>query len=142
MATLSFPASPDGLPVTVVIGVDGQTTTDLYLAGLPIPAPVSLRGEVDCGSSVSNVPPSVLKSLGITRGIPATTMTAKGPVQVTLYLASITIRDPQQPGAPEFTLPTIPVTDLPDIGALVGLDVLLECNFLIEGPLRRFSFEF
>jgi hypothetical protein len=43
---------------------------------------------------------------------------------------------------PEFTLPTILATDLPDVGVLVGLDVLLQCNFLIEGPKRTFTFEF
>jgi hypothetical protein len=142
MAKLTFPARPNGLAVNVVIGLDGQTTTDLAVAGLPIAAPIELTGEVDTGSTVSNVPPWVLKQLGITNGIPATTMTANGPAVVMLYLVSITIHDPQQPGVPEFTLPTILATDLPDVGVLVGLDVLLQCNFLIEGPKRTFTFEF
>ncbi len=146
MAKLTFPVSRDGLAVTVVVGLDGQTTTDLLAAGLPIPAPVEVRGEVDCASTVSAIAPWVLQRLGLTSGIPATTQTMGGLVSVDLFSISITIRDPQQPGAPEFTLPTTWAMDMakpvPNVHALVGLNVLLECNFLLEGPLRRFSFEF
>lgn len=146
MAKLIFPTNPNGLAVTVVIGLDGATTADLYSAGLPIPMPVTQPGVVDCGSTLTAVAPWILKRLGLTRGIPATTQTMGGLVAVSLFSVSLTIRDPQQPGAPEFTLPTTWVQDmadpLPDVHVLVGLNVLLECNFLIEGPLQRFSFEF
>jgi hypothetical protein len=146
MAKLTFPASPNGLAVTVVVGLDGAMTANLYASGMPIPAPVELPGEVDCGSTVTAVAPWILRRLGLTRGIPATTQTMGGLVSVNLFSVSLTIRDPQQPAAPEFTLPTTWVQDmaepLPDVHVLVGLNVLLECDFLLEGPLRRFSFEF
>lgn len=146
MAKLTFPASPNGLAVNVVIGLDGAMTASLYAAGKPIPAPVEQAAEVDCGSTVTAVAPWILQRLGLTRGIPATTQTMGGLIPVNLFSVSLTIRDPQQPAAPEFTLPTTWVHDmvdpLPDVHVLVGLNVLLECNFLLEGPLRRFTFEF
>src|SRR5262245_18639043 len=146
MAKLTFPAATDGLKVSVVVGLDGQTTTDLFLAGQPIPAPPEVPGIVDSGSDVTAVAPWIIRQLGISHGIPAVTQTASGLATVTLYLVSITIRDALQPGAPEFTIPTLLVMGMPNpvkgVEALVGLDVLMQCNFYLEGPQRRFSFEF
>jgi hypothetical protein len=35
-------------------------------------------------------------------------------------------------------LPTV----LPNLDVLVGLDVLLECKLILEGPVRKFTLEF
>src|SRR5262245_9001514 len=40
MATLSFPASPDGLIVPVVVGLKAEIIVDLIANGLPIPSPI------------------------------------------------------------------------------------------------------
>ncbi len=89
MAKLTFPARSNGLGVTVLIGLDGATTTNLYAAGKPMPAPVEVPAEIDCGSTVTAVAPWILQRLGLTRGIPATTQTMGGLVSVSLFQSAL-----------------------------------------------------
>lgn len=144
MASLTYPADEDGLKVPVMVCLKAQAITDLLTNGLPIPAPITCRGIVDCGSTVTNVAPWIISQLGLGPGITATTQTAAGVASTSVHWVSLSFLDAQ--GAPAFTLPTVMVAELsatlPDADLLIGLNTLLECNFVLEGPARRFSFIF
>jgi hypothetical protein len=145
MPTLTFDAKADGLIVPVVICLKGDTVVDLHAKGLPIPTPIQCLGVVDCGTTATAVAPWILRQLGLGPGIPATAQTAAGLVNTSVHLVSLSILGPNQTG-PSFTIPTIAVqelqTVLPTGDVLVGLNAMLECNFLLEGPARQFSFIF
>ena len=145
MPTLTFTAKEDGLIVPVLVCLKGETVTELHANGLPIPTPIRCMAVVDCGSTVTAVAPWVLRLLGLGPGIAATSQTASGLVNTAVHLVSLSILGPNftEPG---FTIPTIAVqelqTVLPGADVLVGLNAMLECNFVLEGPARQFSFIF
>jgi hypothetical protein len=147
MDQLAFPVTPVGLAVPVWIGLDGQATAALRAAGLPIPAPVQARGLIDTGSDVTVVASWILRQLAVPLTSTTSTHTAAGQVNVKLYTVSLGITDPAQPpGSPWLTQPGLltmaaPAV-LPDIDVLIGLDILLDCKMLLDGPARRFTLEF
>ena len=124
MPQLTFPVTRVGLSAPVWIGLDGKTTTALVTAGQPVAAPVQARGLVDTGSDVSVVASWVLQR----------------------YEVSLSITDPGQAGSPWLTQPDLVVMELPaslpDVDVLIGLDVLLNCRFLLDGPGRQLTFDF
>ena len=147
MAHLAFPVTPAGLTAPVWIGLDGQTTAALRAAGLPIPAPVQAHGLIDTGSDVTVVASWVLRQLVVPVASTTSTHTAAGPFPVKLYVVSLGITDPAQPaGSPWLTQPGLLVMEaptlLPDADVLIGLDVLLDCKMLLDGPARRLTLEF
>lgn len=145
MANLTFAVSKDGLIAPVLVGLKGETVTELHAKGLPIPSSVICRGLVDTGSSSSAVAPWIIQRLGLGPGIPAKSQTASGTVDVEVHWASLAVLNPNQ-GQPDFTIPTVVVstlaTELEDADVLIGLNALLECNLFLEGSLRRFTFAF
>jgi hypothetical protein len=146
MAQLTFAVTRAGLAVPVWIGLAGQTTAALAAAGRPIPAPVRASGLLDCGTDVTAVAPWILQQLGVSVITTTSTHTAGGQVTVNLARVSLGITDPSQPaGAPWLTQPNLLVTELvttlPDADVLIGLDVLLECKLVLDGPARRFTLE-
>ncbi len=146
MPTLTYPVGKDGLIVPVLVGLDGQTTTDLFAAGKSIAMPVSARGIIDTGSNFTSATPWIFQRLGIPHLRTATSQTASSVAKVKVYSVSIAIRDVLKTGTQDFTLPTVLVSELPiqlaDADVLVGLNVLLECNLLLEGPAKTFSLIF
>ena len=146
MPKFTFTFGQDGLMVPVIIGLNGETTTELFSKGLPIAPPVEARGIIDTGSTVTAICPWVFQKLGIPALHTRTTQTASGPAKVRIFSVSIGIRESLQPSAAAFTAPTVLVmelpNDLPDEDVLVGLDVLQELNLLLEGPAKTFSLIF
>ena len=73
------------------------------------------------------------------------TLTASGKVPVNMYQVSIGIRDARDPAGPELVESSVSVLQLPSalpgIDVLIGLDFLLNCKFLLDGPMREFSLE-
>jgi hypothetical protein len=65
---------------------------------------------------------------------------------VNIYKVSLGITDPTQPVRTWLTQPDLEVTELttalPDTDVLIGLDVLLDCKLLLDGPARQFTLEF
>lgn len=63
-----------------------------------------------------------------------------------VYSISLGITDPGHPVRVWLTQPTLQVTELstslPDTDVLIGLDVLLGCKLLLDGPAREFTLEF
>jgi hypothetical protein len=76
----------------------------------------------------------------------ATTQTAAGPQAVSLFHVSVGIRNLSDPTGFELVeahmLVMELITGLPQVEVLIGLDLLLGCRFLLDGPARLFSLEF
>jgi hypothetical protein len=68
-----------------------------------------------------------------------------GQVSVDLYRISLSICDAAQPHLPWFVQPDLLVMELPPgfwVDVLIGMDVLLNCRTLIDGPGRQFTLDF
>ena len=145
MSHATFKVTVAGLEVPTLIGLDGSTTVDLHSAGKPIPPPLKVKGLLDTGSNVTAVDKSVLTSLGILGFHQTATHTITGTVPVNLYKISLSIIDDTGTGVC-FTKPDLTVMELaiviPGVDALIGLDILLDCRFLLDGPARHFTLEF
>jgi hypothetical protein len=145
MPRLDFSVLSDGLLVDVVVGLDADTTADQIAAGQRVTRPVLTRGEVDTGTNVTAVSAAILRRLGVPVLFQTVTHTAAGQLAVDLYQVSVGVRNLADPGAPELVNGQLLVmalrTALPGIEVLIGLDFLLACRFLLEGPARRVSLE-
>jgi hypothetical protein len=147
MAHLTFAVTKAGLAVPVWVGHTKQALLALQAAGKPIPAPVGARGLRDTASDVTAVAPWIIQQLAIPVATTSSTHTAGGQVSVRLYRVSMSITDPTQPpGSPWLTSADLLVTELaavlPDADVLIGLDVLLTCKLLLDGPGGQFTLEF
>jgi hypothetical protein len=147
MAHLSFAVAPAGLIVPVWIGLSRPRTTACIASGQPVPAPLGARALLDTGTDVTAIASSILRRLPL--GAPGTllTHTASGPVSVDVYRVSVGITDPTQPtGSPWLMHSDQMVTELttvlPDADVLIGLDILLECRLVLDGPARQFTIDF
>jgi hypothetical protein len=145
MPAVVFPVLPDGLRVDVVIGLDRPATLAQLTAGQPVTAPVTACGEVDTGSNVTAVSTAILQRLGIPTHYQTTTQTAAGTLSVKVAKVSVGIRNLLDPLSPELVEPSLSVmalaTRLPNVDVLIGLDFLLGCKFLLDGPGQWFSLE-
>lgn len=147
MAQLAFAVTGAGLEVPVWVGHTDQALQALLAAGQQIPAPVAARGLLDTAANPTAVAPWIIRQLALPVATTGSTSTASGTANVQLYRLSIGITDPAQPrGSPWLTCPDLLVTQLgatlPDTDVLIGLDVLMTCKLLLDGPGRRFTLEF
>ena len=82
------------------------------------------------------------------RNLPATEeLTRVMPkLAVNVFDVSVGIRNFADPMGPELMEPTLSVMELTNslgtVEVLIGLDFLLACRFLLDGPARQFSLEF
>jgi hypothetical protein len=102
---------------------------------------------LDTGTDVTAVASSILRQLPLSAPASRITHTASGRVNVNVYRVSLGITDPTQPaGSPWLTHSDLLVTELttvlPDADVLIGLDILLGCKFVLDGPAMRFTLEF
>jgi hypothetical protein len=147
MAQLSFPVTSAGLAVPVWLGLNDQTTIALITAGKQVPPPIGACGLLDTCADVTAVAPWILQQLGVPIASSSSTHTAGGQVKVNLYRISVGITDPTQPaGSPWLTHSDVLVMELPahlpDADVLIGLDVLLTCKLMLDGPARQFTLDF
>ena len=138
MARCSFAVEADGLIVDVLVTLEEQALDALRAQGQTTPAPIPCRGMIDSGTNLTAISPGLRTRLGLTRGLRAATTTAAGFVSVTLYVVGLSVTNLKTPGAPELSLPTFAVMELPAnlpaVDVLVGLDFLLKCHFDLNGP--------
>jgi hypothetical protein len=145
MPTLTWPVQSDGLVVEVMIGADSNQMVKCKAQGVAFPRPILVRGIMDTGTDVTAVAPRLFPALGLTKRGTVQTHTASGSVQVNVYEISLSILHPNRSGA-GFTTPRLLVTELTHAAAgaevLVGLDILLQGVFNLDGHSRTFSFTF
>ena len=146
MPRLTYPVIPAGLAVPVLVGLDGKTSAALHAAGRPIPPPIPARGLLDTCSDLTAVSAWLLQRLAIAPATTATTLTAAGPVAVRLYEVSLSITDATAAATFLLTAPDLLVSELtavlPDADVLIGLDLLLRGQMLLNGPTRLFTLDF
>jgi hypothetical protein len=65
MSIISGKITEQGAVVVVLIGVSGNRRKRLESVGLPVPAPVSLRAQIDSGSSITGMMPTIFTALQI-----------------------------------------------------------------------------
>src|SRR5262249_42326760 len=144
MPQLRYVLANNEMIVPAVVGLGQADATALLRAGQPIPTPSHARALIDTGSSVTAIAPAVLARLGLVRLVAATSQTASGAVAVNLYRVSLSIYDAR--GGPMFTQRDLLVSELttalPSLDALIGMDVLMDCKLLVDGPGRQFTLEF
>jgi len=109
------------------------------------PVSVLKRAIIDTGSNVSGVSATVIQQLGLVRYVQSSTQGIGGAVSVDLYRVSLTIFDAAQQHLTWFVQPDLVVMELPPetpVDVLIGMDVLLDCRMLLDGPGRQFTLDF
>ena len=129
-----------------MISLNHQALTALISAGQPPPAPVWAIGIIDTGSSVTCVAAGVVHKLGISAVAQTSTQTAAGSIPVQLFDVSLSIPPAGNLPGTMLTRSNLRVMELidpiPDVEVLIGLDILLDCRLLLDGPGRQFTLEF
>jgi hypothetical protein len=146
MAKLTFGIPKGELTLKVLVGHNYKHQKTLLAAGQPLPRPVWTTGVIDTGTNVTGVTPAVLQALGLTFTGQVASHTVTGQVIVNLFEVSLSIPPPANlPGA-MLTRPNLLVMELPSpipgVEVLIGLDILLDCKLLLDGPARQFTLEF
>jgi hypothetical protein len=143
MPHFTLKITPDGLALSVMVGLTGQATATLVSSNQPIPRPVLLQGLIDTASNVTAVAAPVLSQFGLIPLASTTTQGVGGSHPVRLFEVSLTI--PRQ-GTLQAALLVLPVIEVmewtsppPGFEALVGLDVLAEMLMLLDGPRKEFT---
>jgi hypothetical protein len=88
----------------------------------------------------------IAQALGLISPGLAVTHTAAGRVQVPYHEVSLSLL-PSSQSSPFFTVPQLIVTELDqplpnNIEVLVGLDILLQLVFTLDGPARTFTLSY
>ena len=146
MDSLCFPLSPDGPTLDVLIGLNDQDSAALLLSGRSIRAPLRLRALIDCGTDVTAVAPRVFQQLGLLSAARATSYTAGGQPKVRLFNISLSISGPLGTAGPMLHREDMLVSELavtlPNVEVLIGMDILKQCLFILDGPGRQFTLAF
>jgi aspartyl protease len=146
MPHLSFPIDPDGLCLTALVGLTEPDTQTILSARKPIPAPIWVRALIDTGCDATALAPDVIRQLGIAPFHRTMSQTASGSVWVQLYRVSLSVPAPGGAVGPMLTVPDLVVTELtatlPDVDALIGMDVVRQCLIVIDGPGKQFLVSF
>jgi hypothetical protein len=146
VAQLIFPITTFELKLPVVIGPNRKALVAFLAAGQPLPRPVWTTGVVDTGSNVTCVSPAVLRQLGLASTAQSTSHTAAGQAVVNLFEVSLSIPPLANVQGPMLTRKDLLVMEtpclIPGVEVLIGLDILLDCILLLDGPGRQFTLEF
>lgn len=88
----------------------------------------------------------MLQQLGLTSTGQGSSQTAGGLAAVNLFEVSLRIPSPGNDPGSMLTRLDLMVMELPSpipgVDVLIGLDILLDCKMLLDGPARRFTLEF
>ncbi len=131
--------------MAAVVGPDRAESIRRATAGQPVPA-VWLTGVIDTGTIVTCVAASVLQKLALAPSAHSQSQTVSGPVSASLFDISITIPPASRLPGSDFTLEHLQVMELaqpiPNVEMLIGMDIILLCKLLIDGPGGSFVLEF
>ena len=146
MPQLTFAILSGELKLSVVIGLSGQEAAKSLATGRPIPTPIWANGFLDTGSNVTCITKDILQRLPLLSAGQTKTRTASGQVSVNLFEVSLSIPPAGNLPGPMLTRPNLIVMELldpiPDVDVLIGLDILLDCRLLVDGPGRQFTLDF
>jgi hypothetical protein len=144
MPQITFPFDLSGMFVDVMIAPSGGVLTAMKNAGKPFPSPVWGKAMIDTGTNVSAVSIAILESLGIQPESEVETRGIGGEMDVGYYEVSLTIMNRATGSQIEYAPPDVKVIgiDVPDIDALIGLDLLIGCRMMFDGPGGEFSLHF
>lgn len=145
MPQLTFPISARELIADVRVNVSAADMAQLYANRRAAPAPVVTRGELDTGSNATGVSAAVIQRLALVPHSKSSTTGIGGRIAVQLYRVSLSVFDAANPTLPWFVVPDLEVMELPSSvsrDVLVGMDVLLECRLLLDGPARQFTLDY
>ncbi len=148
MPLISGAITEHGAVVGVPVGVSKNRAARLQSVGFPLPARIQIRAELDTGSFVTGLPPSVFAQLGIQpfAQIPVRTPSTRPdqPHICEQYDVSLTLVS----GGGSLYIPSVHVIASDDfvpeeeVHGIIGRDVLNRCNFLYLGPERKFNLAF
>src|SRR5690242_3557068 len=145
MPQLTFPIASDGLVLDVLVNLEAAVFLPRRASGQPCP-PVEAKGLIDTASNVTGVSAAIVRQLGLPpTGPPTTTTGVGGSATVQLYRASLHLRDAGDPTLQMLTLPSLLVMELPPgptCDVLIGLDVLMGCTLIVNGPGQQFTVQF
>jgi Aspartyl protease len=130
--------------VDVLLGVSGARAALLRKVNFPVPAPVRVRALLDTGASVSGFAPRAFRELDLapvsTLSIQTTSTTPDAPHESDMFDVSLALIANATPHP--FGDVRVMTADCwhADEGfeALIGMDILLRCNFQLFGPERQF----
>jgi hypothetical protein len=146
MPHFSYPITREGCTLNVLICLRSNDVQTLVAAGQPISPPLSARALIDNGSDRTAVAVRLLQQLGIPPAGPVETYTAGGKVTVETYDLSLSIPNPSGALTPMLTYGELTVTEFqhapPQIDLLIGMDILRQCLFVMDGPGDRFTLAF
>jgi hypothetical protein len=146
MAILTFPINPDGLSLDVLVGLDHQASHAMLAQGAALPRPLSVRALIDSGADLTAVSAPVLNRLPFTRGQPVRTHTAGGVIQSLTFYISLSIPPLAGTAGSLLVISRLLVTEvtapMPGVDVLIGLDVIRQYLWVIDGPGGTFSVTF
>jgi hypothetical protein len=145
MAQITFPILAGELRVDVRINISAPAYLAVRAAHLPTPASVVATGVIDTGSNITGVSAAILQQFSLTPVAPSQTSGIGGAVPVQLFHVSLSICDAAQLHLPWFTdadLEVMELTPNTPVNVLIGMDVLLRCRMLLDGPGRQFTLDF
>lgn len=146
MPHLTLPITPAGPLLEFICSVSKPRAEALIKAGLPVPNPVTVRGLIDTGASITGIDPAVLKSLGAvsTGTVPLHTPSTKSaaPHIANQFDVSIHFVHPMITR----TWHAVPVVESElahqGIQALIGRDILAFCLMTYDGQAGTFCIGF
>jgi hypothetical protein len=146
MPHFTFPITKDGCTLDVQIGLGAVEMRAAQAAGQPLLAPLGVRAVLDTGSDKTAVAVRLLQQLGTTPVGRARTHTATGRVRVRLYEVSLSVPNPTGARTPMLVRPQWRVPEFlhppPDIAVLIGMDLVRECLWILDGPGGIFTLGF
>lgn len=146
MPKLTFPIQQKELRLSAMISLNHPAMLGLITAGQPLPVPISTIALLDTGSNITAVTTDVLQKLGISPIVQTSTHTARGSVPVQLFEVSLSIPPAGNLPGPMLTRSDLTVMELVDppldVEVLIGMDILLDCRLLLDGPGGQFTLDF
>lgn len=146
MSQLTFPLQQNELRLTAVVSLEQPAMAALLAAGKPLPVPIWTTALIDTASNISAVTPDIVQKLGISSVGQTGTRTAGGPASVRLFYVSLSIPPAGNLPGPMLTRSNLLVMELidppTDVEVLIGLDILLDCRLLLDGPGGYFTLDF
>jgi hypothetical protein len=146
MDQLTFEKPAGDLTLTVVVGHGRRALLDHLASGQQPPSPVWTTGVVDTGTNVTCVTSVVLQKLGLLSTGQGSSHTVSGEAAANLFSVSVSIPPPDNVPGPMLTRRDLTVMEMPSpipgVEVLIGMDNLLDCKLLLDGPARRFTLEF